>query len=184
MRSRVRFSSPDRSSYSAASYCGSDLIFDGFEPMSGAPHSHDGHDLALPSDSVREIAPVATLALNLEQIVPSKDGWMGAAPEAAHSAAIEPNTGFASNEVCVIGPSDSSPAIGSEPLASAPLPVKPDWAPVMEFTATDIFQHSPFGNILNSLKSLSLSREPWPNYGNTVGMRMTKKCEAHPPPTS
>ena len=32
-----------------------DLIFDGFEPMSGAPHSHDEHDLALPSDSVREI---------------------------------------------------------------------------------------------------------------------------------
>ena len=24
-----------------------DLIFDGFEPMSGAPHSHDEHDLAL-----------------------------------------------------------------------------------------------------------------------------------------
>ena len=25
-----------------------DLIFDGFEPMSGAPHSHDEHELALP----------------------------------------------------------------------------------------------------------------------------------------
>ena len=35
----------------------------------------------------------------------------------------------------------------------------------MEFTATDIFQHSPCGDILNSLKSLSLSGEPWPNYG-------------------
>ena len=46
-----------------------DLIFDGFEPMSGALHSHDEHDLALPPDSVREITPVATLALNLEQIV-------------------------------------------------------------------------------------------------------------------
>ena len=32
-----------------------DLIFDGFEPMSGAPHNHDEHDLALLSDSVREI---------------------------------------------------------------------------------------------------------------------------------
>ena len=30
-----------------------DLIFDGFEPMSGAPHNHDKHDLTLPSDSVR-----------------------------------------------------------------------------------------------------------------------------------
>ena len=35
----------------------------------------------------------------------------------------------------------------------------------MEFTAADIFQHWPFGDILNSLKSLSLSGEPWPNYG-------------------
>ena len=35
----------------------------------------------------------------------------------------------------------------------------------MEFTAADIFQHSPFGNILKSLKSLSLSGEPWPDYG-------------------
>ena len=29
-----------------------DLIFDGFESMSGASHSHDRHDLALPTDSV------------------------------------------------------------------------------------------------------------------------------------
>ena len=28
----------------------------------------------------------------------------------------------------------------------------------------DTFQHSPFGDILNSLKHLSLSGEPWPNY--------------------
>ena len=34
----------------------------------------------------------------------------------------------------------------------------------MEFTSADIFQHSPFGNILNSLRSLSLSRGSWPNY--------------------
>ena len=34
----------------------------------------------------------------------------------------------------------------------------------MEFTAADIFQHSPFGDILKSLKSLSLSGEPWPDY--------------------
>ena len=34
----------------------------------------------------------------------------------------------------------------------------------MEFAAADIFQHSPFGDILNSLKSLSLSGEPWPGY--------------------
>ena len=35
----------------------------------------------------------------------------------------------------------------------------------MEFTAADIFQHSPFGDILNSLKSLSLSGEPWSDNG-------------------
>ena len=29
-----------------------DLIFDGFEPLPSAPHGHDEHDLALPSDSV------------------------------------------------------------------------------------------------------------------------------------
>ena len=36
-----------------------DLIFDGFEPLPCAPHSHDEYDLALPSDSVQEIAPAA-----------------------------------------------------------------------------------------------------------------------------
>ena len=35
----------------------------------------------------------------------------------------------------------------------------------MEFTTAEIFQHSPFGGILSSLKYLSLSREPWPDSG-------------------
>ena len=30
-----------------------DLIFDGFEPRPGAPHCHDGHDLALSSDNTQ-----------------------------------------------------------------------------------------------------------------------------------
>ena len=34
----------------------------------------------------------------------------------------------------------------------------------MEFTAADIFQHSPFGDMLNSLRSLSLSGDSWPKY--------------------
>ena len=131
-----------------------DLIPDGFEPLSGAPHGHDEHDLALLSDGVREITPVATPALNPEQIAPSEDGWMDPATKAAHSAAIEPNTDFTSYEACVIGPSDSSPAIGSEPRTS--VPIKSDWAPIMEFTSADIFQHSPLGDVLNSLRSLSL----------------------------
>ena len=71
--------------------------------MIGAPYSHDEHDLDLPSDGVREIAPVAAPALNLEQISPSEDGWMDPATEAAHLSAMKPNTDFAFNEVCVIG---------------------------------------------------------------------------------
>ena len=34
----------------------------------------------------------------------------------------------------------------------------------MEFTSADIFQHSPFSDILNSLRSLSLSGGSWSNY--------------------
>ena len=34
----------------------------------------------------------------------------------------------------------------------------------MEFTSADIFQHSPLGDILNTLMSLSLSGGSWPNY--------------------
>ena len=131
-----------------------DLIFDGFELMSGAPHSHDEHDLTLPSDGVREITPVATPAPNPEQIVSSEDGWMDPATEAAPSAAIEPNNDLTSYEVGVIGPSDSSPAIGSKPRAS--VPIVPNWAPIMEFSSADIFQHSPLGDVLDSLRSLSL----------------------------
>ena len=44
------------------------------------------------------------------------------------------------------------------------MPIEPGWALIIEFTSADIFQHSPFGNILNSLRSLSLLGEPWPNY--------------------
>ena len=102
-----------------------DLIFDGFEPLPSAPHGHDEHDLALPSDSVREIAAVVTPAFNPEQIMPSEDGWVDPAMEAAHSAAIESNTDLTSKEICVFRPSDSSPAIGSEPRAS--MPTESNW---------------------------------------------------------
>ena len=57
---------------------------------------------------------------------------------------------------------DSSPATGSEP--PAPVPIESDWAPILEFTSADIFQHSPLGDMLNSLKSFSLSGDSWPNY--------------------
>ena len=43
-----------------------DLIFDGFEPLPCASRGHDEYDLALPSDSVQEIAPASAPTLNLE----------------------------------------------------------------------------------------------------------------------
>src|SRR3954465_7811687 len=58
---------------------------------------------------------------------------------------------------------EPDPSLDSEP--SARLPIESYWAPILEFIAADIFQHSPFGDILNSLKSLSLSGESWPDYG-------------------
>ena len=84
---------------------------------------------------------------------------MDPAPQAAHSSAVEPNTGLTSVEACNPGPPDSYPVVGSDPHI-----LQPGWAPVMEFTAADIFQHSPFGNMLNSLESLSLSGGSGPNY--------------------
>ena len=65
-------------------------------------------------------------------------------------------------ETCNPGPPDLYPVVGSSPHTLEP--AEPGWAPVMEFTAADIFQHSPFGDMLNSLKSLSLSGGSWPNY--------------------
>ena len=64
---------------------------------------------------------MATSALDPEQIAPSADGWVDPATEAAHSAAIEPNTDFTSYETRVAGPLDSSQATGSEPPASVPI---------------------------------------------------------------
>ena len=43
-----------------------DLIFDGFGPMSGASNDHDVHDLDLPSDSIRNIAPATAPDFGLE----------------------------------------------------------------------------------------------------------------------
>src|SRR3954466_1739969 len=138
-----------------------DLIFDGFEPQPSAPHCFDRHDLALPPNSILEAARASVSTLNSEPAAPIEDERLDATSGAAISKAIEPNT---SPALCMTHDSedpDSSP--DSEP--PAPLPIESDWAPIMEFTAADIFQHSPFGDILNSQKSLSLSGEPWQDYG-------------------
>ena len=124
---------------------------------------------------------MATPALDPEQIAPTEDGWMDPATEAAHSVAIESNTDFTSHETRVAEPLDSSLATGSEPPAS--VPIKSNWAPIMEFTSADIFQHSPLGDMLDSLKSLSLSGDPRPNYVRLDGKGTTKKFVPHPPPT-
>src|SRR4051812_17970176 len=156
-----------------------DLIFDGFEPRPSAPHCHHGQDLALPSDTILEAAPTSAPTFNSEPTAPTEGGWLDPAADAATSTAVEPNTTLILREACDSTLLDSSP--DSKP--SAPLPIESDWAPIMEFTAMDIFQHSPFGDILNSLRSLSLSGEPWPDYVSKDGIRTMKKFKAHPPPT-
>ena len=106
-----------------------DLIFDGFEPLSSAPHDHDEHDLALPSDSVQETAPATAPTLNSEPIAPSMDEWIDPATEAALSSAIEPSMDLTLHESRDAKLPDSSPTTDSEP--PAPVPIESDWAPVM-----------------------------------------------------
>ena len=133
-----------------------DLIFDGFEPRPSAPHCHDGHDLALPPDNAQSVAQVPALTISSEPTAPIGDGRLDATPGAAIPTVIEPNTSPVLGEAYDSRVPDSVPNFGPP----APLPIEPDWAPIMEFTAADVFQHSPFGDILNSLKSFSLSGEP------------------------
>ena len=121
------------------------------------PHCPDGHDLTLPPDTAHSAAQVSAPTISSEPTALTRDGRLDAAPGAAISTAIELNTSLVLCEACDSKVPDSE--------SSAPLPIEPDWAPIMEFTAADVFQHSPFGDILNSLKSLSLSGEPWPDYG-------------------
>ena len=103
--------------------------------------------------------------------------------EVVSSAAIKPNIDLTLHESRVAKLPDPSQATDSKP--PAPVPVESNWAPIMEFTSVDIFRPSPFDDMLNSLRSLSLSGESWPNYvrQDRIGMRMTKKFAAHPPPT-
>ena len=59
-----------------------DLIFSGFETAAIALPRPDEHDLDLSSDHIQEMVPVAAMALEPKQIVPS---------EATRSAALEPH---------------------------------------------------------------------------------------------
>src|SRR4051812_3891189 len=107
-----------------------DLIFDGFEPQPSAPHYLEGHDLALPPNSVLEAAYAPVPTLNSEPITPIEDGRLDATSGAAISKAIEPNTSPTLRVTRDFEGSDYYP--DSEP--PVPLPVESDWAPIMEFT--------------------------------------------------
>src|SRR3954467_10834361 len=138
-----------------------DLIFDGFEPQPSTPRYPEGHDIALPPNSTLEAAHAPAPIFDSEPAAFSEDERLDVTSGAAISKVIEPNASPVLRTAQDSKEPDSSPT--SEP--SAPPPIESDWAPVMEFTAADIFQCSPFGDILNSLKSLSLSGEPRPDYG-------------------
>ena len=81
--------------------------------MSDAPHSHDEHDVTLPSDSVREIASATTPVVNPEQIAPSESGGIDPAMEAALLVEIEPDTDFTPYESRIAEPLGSSSAMDS-----------------------------------------------------------------------
>ena len=67
------------------------------------------------------------------------DGWIDPATEAVFSVAIEPGIDLTLHESRDAKLPDSSPATDSEP--PTPVPIESDWAPIMEFTSADIFQH-------------------------------------------
>src|SRR4051812_32079696 len=140
-----------------------DLIFDGFDPQPSAPHYLEGHDIALPPNSVLEAAYAPSPILDSEPVAFIGDERLDVTPGAAIPKAIKPNASPALRMAHAPGGPAFSPTLGSSP----PPPIESDWAPLMEFTAAYIFQHSPFGDILNSLKSLSLfvrgaQAELWP----------------------
>ena len=139
-----------------------DLIFDGFETTAAAPCHHDEHDVNLSSVHTKEVVRVAALAIDPEQIAPSEYRKLNPATEAADFAVLEPHTDLTWSDVCVTGISNSSPAISSEPCASAHDEL--DQASIVEFSSADIFRHSPLGDVLNSLKTLSLVGDSQPNY--------------------
>ena len=130
-----------------------DSIFNGFETAAIASPRPDEHDLHLLSDYIQEMDTVPATAPEPKQIMPS---------EATKSAALEPHTDSTFCNVCVNRTPDSSPIVSSEPRE--PADAELDHLLIFEFSATDIFQHSPLGDVLNSLKNLSLEKDSWPNY--------------------
>ena len=139
-----------------------DLILAGFETAATAPGHLDEHDLNLSSERIQEIAPVTTPALDLEHTAASKDWRFNPTTEATNSPVLEPHMDLTSHDIRVTRTLDSSPAISSEPCE--PADVELDCLSIFEFSTADIFQHLPLGDVLNSLKNLSLAGGSQPNY--------------------
>ena len=128
-----------------------DLIFDGFETATTAPLRPVEHGLNLSSGRIQEIAPVTTPALDPEQIT-----------GATESAVLEPRADPTSYDTCINRTPDSSPISSSEPCELADTEL--DHLSMFKFSAADVFQHSPMGDLLSSLKNLSLADGSSPNY--------------------
>src|SRR4051812_31928795 len=99
--------------------------------MSGALRNHDEHDLTLPSDSVREITPATTPALNSEQIAPSEDGWI-APPRRPHSQWRESRILTSPPTRAVLPNRWIRPRPRAPSRLITSVPIESDWAPIME----------------------------------------------------
>ena len=139
-----------------------DLTFDGFETAAIAPRRPDGHGLNLSSGRIQERAPAATLALDPEQIKSPEDGKLNPIAGATDSAALEPLADSTAYDICINGTPDSSPVSSSEPCE--PADTELDRLSIFKFSAANVFQHSPMGDVLNSLKNLSLAGVSPSNY--------------------
>ena len=108
-----------------------------------------------PQGSARTRNPTTPLAVEPEQTAPSEDGRINPTMEATDSMVLEMHIDLISHDTCATRTPDSSPVIGSEPCEHADAEL--DHLSIFEFSAADIFQHSPLGDMLNSLKNLSLA---------------------------
>ena len=82
--------------------------------------------------------------------------------EATESVVLEPHTDSTPCDICGSGTLDSPPAISSGPCT--PADTELDRLSIFEFSTADVFHHSPLGDVLNSLKNLSLEKESQTNY--------------------
>src|SRR3954462_7342234 len=86
-----------------------DLIFDGFEPQPSAPHYLEGHDIALPPNSVLEAAYATAPILDSEPTAFLEDERLDVTSGAAIQKAIEPNASPALRMARDYKEPDSSP---------------------------------------------------------------------------